>query len=123
MNNKLLAAALAGLLAARAANAMDVGTFLAKAEILRARGVLAMFASEYTEMQDEIRASYASLKQERLAAQGAGRRPAYCPPGPARLTTEEMMAAMLAVPPARRAQVQVRDALRGAFARKYPCPR
>jgi hypothetical protein len=35
---------------------------------------------------------------------------------------EEMMGAMTAVPPVRRTHIQVRDALRAALARKYPCP-
>ena len=39
------------------------------------------------------------------------------------LTVEEIIGAMNAVPPARRAQTQVRDALRAGFARKYTCPR
>ena len=121
MKGKLLAAAIAGLGCVSAAEAMDVGTFLAKAAVLQQRGVMAMFASEYDELQSEIRTSYAALKQERLAAQGAGRRAAYCPPGPTSLTTQEIMAAMIAVPPAQRGRVQVRDALRAAFARKYPC--
>jgi hypothetical protein len=121
VDHKLLAATFACLVSVSAANAMDVGTFLAKAQVLRERGLLAPFASEYGEVQGEIRTSFASLKQERLAARGAGRRPAYCPPGPASLTVEELMAAMTAVPAARRTHVQVRDALRVAFARKYPC--
>ena len=121
MKSKLLVAGIAGLVAVSAANAMDVGTFLAKAGTLQERGVLAVFASEYGELQAEIRTSYASLKQERLAARGAGRRPAYCPPDPASLTMPEMLAAMTNVPTARRAHVQVRDALRAALARKYPC--
>jgi len=118
---KLLVAGVAGLISVSAANAMDVGTFLAKAAILQDRGVLAVFASEYDELQAEVRTSFASLKQERLAARAAGRRPAYCPPGPATLSTAELIAAMTAVPEARRARTQVRDALRAAFARKYPC--
>jgi len=122
MHRKLLIAAIAGLVSVSAANAMDVATFLAKGAVLQERGVMAMFASEYEEIQAEIRTSYASLKQERLAARNAGRRPAYCPPGPASLTMQEMLGAMTAVPPARRSHVQVRDALRAAFARKYPCP-
>ena len=121
MRIKLLIAGVAGLISVSAANAMDVGTFLAKAAILQNRGVLAVFASEYDELQAEVRTSFASLKQERLAARAAGRRPAYCPPGPAALSTPELIAAMTAVPEARRARTQVRDALRAAFARKYPC--
>ena len=123
MKIKLLAAAMLTIGAAAAANAMDVATYLAKADSLRQRGMTAMFSSEARELQAEIRTSGAALKQERLAAQRAGRRPAYCPPGPASLSIEEIFAAMNAVPPARRARTQVRDALRAAFARKYPCPR
>jgi hypothetical protein len=121
MRKLLLVAGVAGLVSVSAANAMDVGTFLAKAAILQDRGLLAMFASEYGELQAEIGTSFASLKQERLAARGAGRRPAYCPPGPATLSMPELIAAMTAVPEARRARIQVRDALRAALARKYPC--
>jgi hypothetical protein len=39
------------------------------------------------------------------------------------MTAQEVIAAMTAIPPARRARTQVRDALRAAFARRYPCPR
>ena len=123
MRTALLVAGIAGLVSVSAANAMDVGTFLAKAAILQQRGVLAVFASEYDELQGEIRTSFAALKQERLAARAAGRRPAHCPPGPATLGSQEIIAAMGAVPEARRTRTQVRDALRAAFARKYPCPR
>jgi len=123
MRTKLLAAGLLAIAATAAANAMDVATYLAKADALRQRGMTAMFSSEARELQAEIRTSGAALKQERLAAQRAGRRPAYCPPGPASLSVEEIFAAMNAVPPARRARTPVKDALRAAFARKYPCPR
>jgi hypothetical protein len=120
---KLLVAGLLAVAAAAAANAMNVATYLAKADALRQRGMTAMFSSEARELQAEIRSSGAALKQERLAAQRSGHRPAYCPPGPASLSVEEIFAAMNAVPPARRAHTSVRDALRAAFARKYPCPR
>jgi len=123
MKMKLLAAGLLAAAAAAAANAMDVATYLAKADALRQRGMTAMFSSEARELQAEIRSSGAALKQERLAAQRSGRRPFYCPPGPASLSVEEIFAAMNAVPPARRARTPVRDALRAAFVRKYPCPR
>jgi hypothetical protein len=50
VNWKLPAATTACLISVSAANAMDVATFIAKAEILRDRGMLAMFASEYDEL-------------------------------------------------------------------------
>jgi len=123
VKKKLLAATLASLALVGIANAMDVATFLAKADGLKARGVMAMFSSDSREMQAELKAGAASLRRERLAAQAAGRRTAYCPPEHASLSVEEVFAAMNAVPPARRGRTQVRDALRAAYARKYPCPR
>jgi hypothetical protein len=120
---KLLAALLAAAAAAGPAYAMDVATYLAKAQGLQAMGMRAMFSSDYTELQTETRASIAYLRTERLAAQRAGRRQAYCPPERISLGPAEILGAMSAVPPARRARTQVRDALRADFARRYPCPR
>jgi hypothetical protein len=122
VKKKLLAATLASLVLAGVANGMDVATFLAKADALKARGVLAMFSSDSREMQAQLKAGAASLRRERLAAQAAGRPTAYCPPEHASLSVDEIFAAMNAVPPPRRARTQVRDALRAAYARKYPCP-
>ena len=121
MRKMPLAAALLAL--AAPANAMDVATYLAKAQHLQALGMAAMFSGDYREMTAEGTAAVHALRQERLAAVAAHRRPAYCPPEHGSLTVEEIIGAMNAVPPARRAHTQVKDALRGGFARKYPCPR
>lgn len=123
MRKKLLVAALAALGAVGSAQAMDVATFLAKAEGLRQKGPLAMFAGDYREMQEATQAAVAALRRERLAAIAAHRRPAYCPPDHAGLTPGEMIAAMQAVPPPRRPRTDIKDAFRAAFVRKYPCPR
>ena len=108
--------------AAGPAVAMDVATYLGKVEALRARGIAAMFSSDAQLLQDEVVSSFATLRRERLAAVAARRRPAYCPTDRATLTQPELLAALTAVPPARRAGTQVRDALKAAFRRKYPCP-
>lgn len=104
-----------------AADAMDVATYLAKTESLRSKGVGAMFSSELKELQSEVRASAAALKQERLATLQRGRTPAYCPAGKVSLAPEEIFAAARAVPAHRRAITPLRDAIRSALARKYPC--
>jgi hypothetical protein len=104
-----------------AANAMDVATWLTRAEALKAKGVLALASRDYKVLEGEIRTNAAALKQERLAAQAAGRRPAYCPPGKADLTSDEVFAGFSAVPVAQRARTPVIDALRTTLARKYPC--
>jgi hypothetical protein len=108
--------------AAGPAAAMDVATYLGKVEAVRAKGIRAMFSTEAQALQDEIVTGGAALRRERLAAVKAGRRPAYCPGEHATLTQQEIFGALNAVPPARRARTEVKDALRSAFARKYPCP-
>jgi hypothetical protein len=122
MKKKLVIAALVAA-AAGSAQAMDVATFLAKGEVLRQRGPLAMFSGEYREIQDAAQAAIHALRQERLAAVAAGRRPAYCPPEHAALAPQEIMAAMQAVPAGQRPRTDIKVALRSAFARKYPCRR
>ncbi len=103
------------------ASAMDVATYLRKAESLRAQGMAAAFSSEYRELQSEVRASGAALRQERLAAVQRGQRPAYCPRNTVSLAPEEIFVAAQAVPAARRSATQLRDVIRSALARKYPC--
>ena len=64
---KMLLAAVALAIAAPA-NAMDVATYLAKAQHLQALGMAAVFSSDYREMTAEGTAAVHALRQERLAA-------------------------------------------------------
>jgi hypothetical protein len=118
---RLLAAASLAIVPVGAAQAMDVATFLVKADALEKKGMLAMMASDYKLLIGEIRTQGAALRAERLAAQKAGRKAAYCPPAKQSLTTREVMTAFRSIPAAQRPRVQVKDALRALLARKYPC--
>ena len=111
----LVAAPLAGL------QAMNVAEFLQKADRLQKKGMAAMFSSDMGLLKTEIRTASEALRTERLAAERAGRRGAYCPPAKSGLNSNELLAHFRAVPPARRAGTQVKDALRSFLARKYPC--
>jgi hypothetical protein len=104
-----------------AAAAMDVTTWLAKADALKAKGAGALLSKDYKLLQSEIKSNAAALKAEREAAQAAGRKPAYCSAGKIGLDRDEVMAILRAVPEAQRARTQVKDALRAGLARKYPC--
>jgi hypothetical protein len=119
--NKLLIVGAVALFSATSASAMDVATFLAKGRALMARGAGAALTPEFREIQGEIQKSVIAARRQRLRALRANRRPPYCPGTGASLSSEEIQAAMLAVPAAQRRQVQVRDAIAAAFARKYPC--
>lgn len=119
---KLLAAAVLFLAVPIAAHAMDVATFLAKADALKAKGIGALLSKDYKVLENEIRSNGAALMAERDAAKAAGRPLAYCAPGKVSLNSNEVIAMMNAVPAARRAQTPVKDALRAGLGRKYPCP-
>ncbi len=121
MMKKWLAAAL--LLAAPlgVAQAMDVATFLAKADALEKKGVLALLSSDLKLLKLEVENASAALRAERLAAQKAGRKPAYCPPAGGKFTEKDILAGLRAVPPAQRQRTQVKDALRTYLSRRFPC--
>ena len=120
MKSTALAAALL-LSTAGTAAAMDVQTFMTKADSLRARGPLAPFSPDYSLLTQELAQSNQALRAERLSAQAAGRPPAYCPDPQRPVGATEIFAAMQAVPPSQRAHRQVRDVLRELYARIRPC--
>ena len=121
MKIKLLAAASLAVVPIGAAQAMDVATFLVKADALQKKGVMALMSSDYKLLKSEIETNGAALRAERLAAERARRKPAYCPPAKQSLTSGEILAAFRSIPAAQRPRVQVKDALRALMARKYPC--
>jgi len=121
VKKKLLAAALLAAVPIGAAQAMDVATFLAKADALQKKGMMALMSSDYKLLKNEVVAQSQVLRNERLAAQRAGRKPAYCPTAKSDLESGEILAAFRTIPAAQRPRIQVRDALRALLARKYPC--
>lgn len=117
----LLAAALIALPAAL--HAMTVAVFLEKAEALKSRGALALFSSDLRLLKGEVQTAAAAVRAERLAAERAGRRPAFCPPGGlGRFDSDELLRHFHAIAPAQRARMDVRDGVRSLLVRKYPCP-
>jgi hypothetical protein len=121
VKKKLLAAALLAALPLGAAQALDVATFLAKADALQKKGMMALMSSDYKLLKNEVVAQSQVLRSERLAAQRAGRKPAYCPIAKSDLASNEILAAFRTIPAAQRPRIQVKDALRALLARKYPC--
>lgn len=103
------------------ASVTDVQTLLTKANTLRSHGLAAMFSSDGRFVRNEVKSSMAALRAERLSAQAAGRKPAYCPPEGGHMEMNEIFAALEAVPAAKRATTDDKDAFRAALARKYPC--
>lgn len=113
------------LIAAQPAGAMNVQLFLAKAEALKKKGPLALFSSDLKLLMNQVQSDMRALKAEKEAAEATNRPKAFCPPAgtKASMNDEEVLEAMRAVSPAKRASTTSKDALRGYFARRYPCPR
>ena len=121
MKLKLLAASLLAIVPLGGAHAMDVATFLARADAVQKKGMMALMSSDYKLLRKEIVTHSQALRAERLAAERAGRKPAYCPPAKSGLNSSEIVAAFRSIPAAQRSRTDVKDALRALLARKFPC--
>jgi hypothetical protein len=107
-----------------AAQAMPVATFLQKADALQAKGMMALFSSDYKLLKDEVTAASEQLGNERKAAKAAGRPQAYCPPeGGVKLGSKEILDTFRTIPAAQRARTDVKQGMRLLLARKFPCRR
>ena len=105
-----------------AAIAMPVSTFLVKAEALQKKGPLALMSSDLKSLMNQIKQDAMALRAENKAAEAAGRKKAYCTPvAGVKMSNRDILAAMNSVPAQRRASTDTRDALRGYFARRFPC--
>ena len=101
---------------------MPVADFLTKFQTLDAAGDSSKLAAQLGELRSEVQKDASELRAERLAAAAAHKTPAYCPPpDAAQPTAEEIVAALQDVPEASRPLVQVKDALRGYLAVRFPC--
>jgi len=106
-----------------AASAMPVSTFLDRVQALKSKGAFAIFSGgEIRRLTRQIEADGAELRAENKAAEAAGRRKAYCaPPGGVKMDQAKVFEAMDEVPPAERARMSTKDAIRAYLAKRHPC--
>jgi hypothetical protein len=121
MKFKLFAAVLLAALPMSAANAMSIEAFLQKATALEAKGMRALFSSDFKLLKKEMEIAGGQLRAERIATQKAGGKVSYCPPPKSSLNAKEVLAHFRAIPAAQRARMPVKDGLRSLLSRKHPC--
>lgn len=113
------------LFGAAPAAAMSVAEFLQKADALKAKGMMAMFAkSEIKLLMDEAKGAAEAYRQDVSKAQ-ARRDPSYgCPPpkGKARLTSDDLLKGFRALPAERQATTSVKAGFYDLMKSRYPCP-
>jgi hypothetical protein len=103
-----------------AAGDMSIGTFLAKADALKAKGPMALLSSDIGVLKAEGQAAGAAYKAQLDAERKAGR-PSSCPPQGTRINSDELLAQMQKYPAAARSRITVKSAFADLFKAKFPC--
>ena len=117
----LLAVAMPATLAMAATGDMSVETFLAKADALRAKGLMALMSSDIGLLKAEGLAAGRAY-HDRLAAERRAGRPSSCPPKGARVNSTELMTFLRTYPNAVRPRTAMRAAIGDYSIQKWPCP-
>lgn len=119
---KAMIAALMLALVPGSAQAMSVAEFLAKANALKARGILAMGSPDIKLLRTEIEGVSTAYRADLDAARKAGRAPHSCPPpkGKAKIGGKELMAEFEAIPAAQRG-MSVKSAFYAMMKKRFPC--
>jgi len=115
MSKRIGAAALAALFLSAPAQAMSSAEFLAKADALKAKGMLAIFSSDLGLLKTEF------LNAGKVWRAQAYRPNACPPPGPLPADSDMIYAIVAAVPPQQRATTSATGAIVAGLNRKYPC--
>jgi hypothetical protein len=107
-------------MAPAAAQAMSVDQFLARAKALKAKGMMALLSPDIGVLKAEMADAVKALQAEKAARKAAGKPPRVCAPEAARLTQDEMLGGLAALPPAQRAG-SLKDGVSQVMMRRFPC--
>jgi hypothetical protein len=105
-------------------SAMDVATFLERVHSLQRLGPFALLSPSFYRLKHLVEADGEALKAEYAQAEAEHRPTRFCPPkaDKPRVSKNEFLAQLNAVPADRRATTDTKDVLRTLLERKYPCP-
>lgn len=118
----IAAIVLASAAPALAAPAGSAQNFLDRANRLKAKGPLAFFDADYRRLKADAYAAGNSLRDDRLAAQKAGKPILYCSPkARAQLGSMEFIDGLEAIPSAERPKLNLKQAMLRVLQKKYPC--
>ncbi len=106
--------------AAAAPGDMNVATFLAKANALKAKGLTALFSSDIGVLKSEAMAAGQAYKA-RLAQERASGKPSSCPPQGTKVGSDQFLAHLESYPAASRQSTSLKQAIADMFSKRYPC--
>jgi hypothetical protein len=115
-------AALALSLCSVAHAEMSVSNFLAKADALKAKGMMAMLSSDVGLLKTEMQTAVQSFKADEALAKKAGNPPTACVPPKTKLDSEEIMGYFRTIPATQTPRISVKTGLAAMLRKRYPCP-
>ena len=99
---------------------INVASFLAKADALRAKGAMALFSSDYKLLQSEGKAAGKAYRL-RLNDERAAGKPSSCPPQPAPVNSNTLLAHLRTYPAEHRGHTSLKTAMADLFIKTWPC--
>lgn len=106
-----------------AANAMTVAEFLAKADALKAKGMMAMMSSDISVLRSEMQAATTAYRTDVDAARAKGVTTLGCPPpkGQANISSDMVIADFAALPKPAQQRTTVKAGLYAFMTKRFPC--
>ena len=105
------------------AQAMTVAEFLAKADALKSKGVMAAMSPDVGVLRNEMKTVSTAYRADIDTAQKAEKPAHSCPPpkGKGAVSSDDIIAEFTAIPAAQRGRVSVKDAFYAMMKKRYPC--
>ncbi len=106
-----------------AAQAMTVADFLAKADALKAKGMIAMMSPDLAILHSEMQAATTAYRTDVDAARAKGVTTLGCPPpkGKANISSDMVIADFTAMPKAVQQRTTVKAGLYAFMTKRFPC--
>jgi hypothetical protein len=99
---------------------MSVATFLAKADALKAKGLMALGSSDIGLLRSEGQAAGQAYKA-RLEGERKAGKPSSCPPKGTKVQSDKLMAFLRTYPEPVRPRTTMKSAIADYFIKTYPC--
>jgi hypothetical protein len=107
--------------AASAPGDMKISTFLAKADALKAKGIMAMASSDIGLLKTEGKAAGESYRARIKSDKAKGVPPHSCPPAKSSISSDDLLNHFRSYPAAQRQQISVRTGFADMMKKRYPC--
>lgn len=99
---------------------MSVGSFLAKADALKAKGMGALFSPDIKVLKAEGMAAGLAYR-DRLRAEKAQGKPSSCPPQGVKVNSNDLLGHLRSYEPAARTGKSMKAAMADYFIKTWPC--